>query len=700
MGTGSTKPERLEMGTSMTTAIATYHPAYIKKDEARAAPTFIADIKKAVSILHGQQRDPIPPIEINPTMSRVEQYFKEWENKWAFDLETTRTKPHKLLSMAFAGEGSAFVLDLSIRRNWQNVIRKAFLEAAVIVVQNGAFDLPLMLEHGIGPHGNWRPVFVQPVFDTMLAGHILNPDDYVNLSHLCSLSLDVPAWKHLSGEDLLNYNALDAIHTWSLYHAQVQELTLRNQYSFFIGNVMPLLRYLVVPLNGRGIKLDIRKRKGLLGSWDALAGTWREDLAAHFERLSVSFKRDLQPPLGKQGGLSNKQLQHLLYEVLGLPVQHNPTTRQPCVDKHVLAKLEPLDTTGTIELLLRRSRLKENEVHLKVEADPDGRVRARWVLGGDEKHRELTEKGASRAKDRGPATGRAASREPNHQNVPPSAKEIYVPTYPDWWFVEGDSSQIEARLTAWFSGDNNLWKAIEHDDIYLYTMCLIDQLTGLYGVHKEGWEALQARKAAGDPELLAYRQESKRSFLGWSYRMGAKKLEGHTGIPFRRAKDIIEALNHSFPAVVEIWNHYEAKAQSDGYLENPFGRRRYFPIFDVPKVCNFMSQSTAADILFNGHRRLGVGLDASIGRPCDCGTCKNFRPRAESAVNDLLDHEPLGYFVATVHDSNLLEGPKWEPLAALLKQVMEYPIEVMQDLIIPCDIKIGKDWKNMKEVQL
>jgi hypothetical protein len=110
-------------------------------------------------------------------------------------------------------------------------------------------------------------------------------------------------------------------------------------------------------------------------------------------------------------------------------------------------------------------------------------------------------------------------------------------------------------------------------------------------------------------------------------------------------------------------------------VENPFGRRRHFPVEDVPKICNVKSQSTAADVLFQGQRRLKVDFDGALqGNP------------------------ELGYFLTTTHDSNLVEGPRWEPLAELLRDAMEAPIAQLDGMVIPCTIKIGKRWGELKPV--
>jgi DNA polymerase-1 len=646
------------------TLLGTYHPAYLKKDEFRSAPTFLRDIKKFGRILGGATVDPQVRVIENPSFKAFEEIVKDcWHNEWAFDLETPG---NQLRSIAFCGlmrgqhyEAIAFDLQVISSREWWPVFDRVFKRAKRIVVQNGAFDLPIMRSYLV-------EIPWDKVWDTMLGGYVLNQDDYVGLSHLASLYLDVPAWKHVREDPmkLLHYNGLDAAYTWVLYEKICGELKQSGQLPFFEKHLLPVLWKVIIPLNTRGMAVDLSKKSTMVAEFDAELQRW-------FKRMHEHFPEG--PPLGKDGGLSNPQVQKILYEDLGLTKQHHPSTKMPTADKTALKKLLPQDTSGTVALLFERSELKERENHLNPPTGADGRVHSRYVLGGDEKHVELTKEGTSRAKDKGTRTGRLASREPNLQNVPASCRVLYVPSYPHWWLVEGDSSQIEARLTQWFSGDAALKDAIDHEDVYLFTLLLLDRHTGLYGVHKDGWGALAARKTERDPRVLAWRQEAKRGFLGWSYRMGPGQLRDRQGIPYARAKAVIEGLNRAFPKVLEFWQQCMGKAKSLGYLENPYGRRKSFSSLDAPKVCNFLSQSTAADILFEGQKRLAVGIDGSLGG----------------------DPE-LGYLLTTTHDSNLVEGPGPERLSALLKSAMEFPVACMGGFVVPCNVKVGKNWRDLR----
>jgi DNA polymerase I-like protein with 3'-5' exonuclease and polymerase domains len=541
---------------------------------------------------------------------------------------------------------------------WQPVLCRVFESAELIVVQNGAFDLPIV--HSYGINIPW-----DKVWDTMLAGYVANPDDYVSLSHLASLYLDVPAWKHTRGGDLLHYNQLDAGHDWLLYERLRAKLIQQGQLEYFETHLMPALGEVIIPLNNRGLAVDIAKRSELLNSIDSLVTSWHADLVRHCEN------HGWRPPIGKKGNLSSAKLQKILYDKLRLKRQYHPTTRQVTVDKPALMKLEPQDSSGTVSLLLKRSAINELETALNVTLGHDGRVRCRYVLGGDEKHLELTSGGTSRAKDKGHSTGRLVPREPDHQAAPAAVRAIYVPSHEGWWLVQGTLPQLEVRLTQWFSQDPNLKEALAHDDPYLYTLLLIDRLSNLYGLRDEGWEGLEARRAAGDARVDSARSEVERAFLGWCERMGPRQLGLRHGVSQARAERLIEALNSTFRAVVEYWDRCLAEARRLGYVENPFGRRRPFPIEDVAKISCAKAETTAADVLLAGQRRLGANFDSALkGDP------------------------GLGYFLTTTHDSNLVEGPRWEPLEELLQDAMEVT-HYLNGLTVPVQLRRGRRWSDL-----
>lgn len=649
--------------------VPTNHPAALLYPGNKLEEQFLRDVYKAVRAGFGIEAEKPPKIHQSAPVAEFESWLQSHPD-WAFDLETTRTTPHEMLTWAVSDGIDAYVYSVvgdrvANRGAALAAFRDKFATEGLRIVQNGAFDLPILA--GYGFEIKW-----ENVRDTMIAASILDPDSYSNLGHLAARYLDVYAWKHTSGQDQMYYNALDAGYTSRIWAVEETELDSSNQKDFFLKHVMPLLGAVIIPLNTTGIKMDVLHRRKILDEWTKKLGSWHKRLDNHFGLLSKSLNAPISSPIGKSGGLSSKQVQSILYGKLGLPIQKNPVTKAPSVDKNALAKLSSLDSTGTVSLLLERATYKSLETHLAVTPSPDGRVRSRYVLGGDEKHKEFTEHGNSRSRDKGTGTGRLASRGPNHQNVPEAARVIYIPTHDDWLLLEADHSQIELRLTAFFSGDKALARAIE-SDAHLFTTWQVEQITGLFSFEHLTYEEFHQDWKKGNPKVKQARQECKRISLGWSYRMGARKLESTTGIPYERGRTALDGLNASYPDVVRWWDSLVSLVKVQGYLSNPFGRRRYFTPSEVPAICNFLSQGTGADILFAGQLRLATAL-----------------PPIDSSGF-------LGRVVATVHDSNLLEGPasSIEKLRTLVRSCMETPVPELDSLVFPTTVKVGPNWKEL-----
>lgn len=437
----------------------------------------------------------------------------------------------------------------------------------------------------------------------------------------------------------------------------------------YVERRMPLVWKLIMPLNARGIPLDQQCLKRFQLDRLQKKATWKNRATDHFNKLGIgTYDKKLKTvlPIGQKGSLSHAKMKKLLYEEMGLPTQFDVKSKKPTCNKDALRKLAMLDPTGTCDLLRENSLLEEARTALMVTPDPDGRVRTRFVLGGDEKWVE-DETGRT-----SPGSGRLASREPNLQNVPKWVRQIYVPRHPDRWLVRADYSQIEMRLIAKLSGDPELQKAID-TDAHLYIMWLVDQQTDLWGLHAQGFERLfKAYKAHNGP-VCAARDETKRIDYGWGYRMGAGKLENIHGIPKDRGKRALAALNAAFPYVVLWWDatvdecRQHSAGTGLGWIANEYGRVRYFAMEDVPAMCNFKPQSLAAEVLFDAMEALEEGLGK-------------------------LDSELL----LTVHDEVVIDTPCADECIPFVREIMERRSPEL-DLSVPVEITVGKNWADAHE---
>lgn len=163
------------------------------------------------------------------------------------------------------------------------------------------------------------------------------------------------------------------------------------------------------------------------------------------------------------------------------------------------------------------------------------------------------------------ATGRLSSSNPNLQNIPirtAEGREIrraFVPADADHVLLSADYSQVELRLMAHLSGDENLLRAFrEGEDVHTATAAM------LFG------------EALGDV-TADQRRKAKTVNFGIIYGMSAFGLATRLGIPSREARDIIEGYWRSYPGVKAYMEDIVEQARTNGFVSTLFGRRRYLP---------------------------------------------------------------------------------------------------------------------------
>jgi DNA polymerase-1 len=263
------------------------------------------------------------------------------------------------------------------------------------------------------------------------------------------------------------------------------------------------------------------------------------------------------------------------------------------------------------------------------------------------------------------ATGRLSSSDPNLQNIPvrtPLGQRIRRAFIAEegWLLVALDYSQIELRVLAHLSGDENLIRVFQEGrDIHTETA------SWMFGVPREAVDPLMRRAA-------------KTINFGVLYGMSAHRLSQELAIPYEEAQAFIERYFQSFPKVRAWIEKTLEEGRRRGYVETLFGRRRYVPdlqarVKSVREAAERMAfnmpvQGTAADLM-----KLAM--------------VKLF-PRLEEVGARML---------LQVHDELVLEAPKEraEAVARLAKEVMEgvYPLAVPLEV----EVGIGEDWLSAKE---
>lgn len=260
-------------------------------------------------------------------------------------------------------------------------------------------------------------------------------------------------------------------------------------------------------------------------------------------------------------------------------------------------------------------------------------------------------------------TGRLSSTSPNLQNIPIRSdlgrriREAFVPE-PGKAFVSADYSQFELRLAAVLAGDEEL----------------INDFNGDVDIHTK--TASEVYHIPMDKVTKAQRRDAKVINFGVLYGMSPHGLAAATGMTFIEAKKFIDqyfALRAPIRAYIDATLK---KADTEGYVETYFGRRRPTP--DV-KSSNFMVRE--------GAKRAAMNMPIQ-------GTEADLMKLAMLKVDDVIDG--LGEQVLQVHDSILVECPEEnaEKVAELLKNTMETICPELK-IKLRVDVSMGKNWGDL-----
>lgn len=420
---------------------------------------------------------------------------------------------------------------------------------------------------------------------------------------------------------------------WRLYDQQRDIFSHETKLAQIAHNLDFPLVALLYKMERRGIKVDA----------DVLAVMSKELGKEH-----AKLEQEMYAMAGYEFNIgSPSQLSEVLFTKLQLPTagikkgKTGYSTSQKELDK--LRGQHPI-----IELIERTrelAKLKNTYVDtLPAQADVHGRI-----------HTTFNQDGTS--------TGRLSSTNPNLQNIPVRTelgrriRSAFVPEG-DSVFVSADYSQFELRLAAILANDTKLINDFNGDvDIHTKTA------SEVYGIPMDDVTKLQRRAA-------------KVINFGVLYGMSPHGLSAATGMGFGEAKSFIE---HYFELRAPIRKFIDStleKAQTDGYVETYFGRRRPTP--DI-NSSNFMVRE--------GAKRAAANMPIQ-------GTEADLMKMAMLEVERKLDG--LGEQILQIHDSILVECPREnaDKVAELLQTTMEnvYPQLAVK---LKVDVSIGDNWGDL-----
>lgn len=658
--------------------VPTIHPAAVARDQS-LLPAVISDLKKSLAV---------PPefYSTQPTLEEVQNFVA---TTFAFDIETDMSTGD--ITMVGLCSEPYHAICVPPRGAYLTELKRIFRNATQLIGQNCLqFDLPVLLQHGI----HISPDAV--VWDTMLLQHLLQPDMPHGLAFIGSIFTNKPAWKHLSGDDEALYNCRDVDVTFQAWRQLRHLLVAEGLDGVYADLAVPLAK-ICRAMHTTGFRVDPSRIGAVREELTKETLDAETRLPDHLRTHSVPIRRrEPAPPgtLGKSGKpvkfvmaaaeetvtpwRSTETVQAFLYTELKLPVQLHIKSQRPTSDKTALSRLANIER--------KRALTTQGEV-------AERHALAARYLEAIQKLRKIDELLTTFCKEEmltcdrmyphfnvhGTASGRLSSSEPNLQNIPSSARYIYVPSHSDWRLLEVDYSSIENRLTAYFANDTERLARWSADPSFNEHKWMTQMFFGIpYDeVEKSSDTDAPYRKA----KIVGH---------GSNYGMGPNKIAKQFDLDLAETRRLCGIWREVMSKTVRWQEECGRLAKEQGFLRNPFGRKRWFYTDSYfTESLSFLPQSTGADIIL---RAMVALYHDRIGWPEERARrlCPIVRPMPQGCR-----------LLLQVHDSLVFElpGATADESIATIKRVMEQPWKELGGMSIPIDVKLGAPGASWGEVK-
>ena len=566
-----------------------------------------------------------------------------------FDTETTGLNPltAELVGIAFSWEATkGYYIPFPEEKEEARALieeLRPFFEADKIekIGQNLKYDIKVLDKYNVDVKG--------PLFDTMLAHYLINPDMRHNMDVLAETYLNYTpisiteligkkgknqlSMRDVPLEKQTEYAVEDADITFQLAQHFRPELKEANTEKLFQDIEIPLLRVLA-DMELEGINLDEEFLHSLSSDLNNDIATLEKKI---YENAGAEFN------IG-----SPKQLGEILFDKLKLVEKPKKTkTGQYSTAEDVLSYLA-----------------KDHEIIQNV-LDYRGlaKLKSTYVDALPEQVEPVTGRVHTDYMQTVAATGRLSSNNPNLQNIPirtergRQVRKAFIPRDKNYTLLAADYSQIELRIIAALSDETTMIEAFKNgEDIHAST-------------------ASKVFDVPLDQVTREQRSNAKTVNFGIIYGVSAFGLSNQTDLSRSEAKELIDTYYKTYPKLRNYMSEQVDFARDNGYVQTVLGRRRYLKDINGSNAIvrgaaernavNAPIQGSAADIIkiamINIHKKLEKG---------------NYKSKMLLQVHDEL-----------VFD---IYNPELEELKKLIKSEMEnaYKLDVPLDV----EVGVGENW--------
>ena len=587
-------------------------------------------------------------VDTEEEMAKLGRFLAD-QDFFAFDTETDGIDPLTagLVGMSFAvKENEAWYVPVPADKEEAAKIVTHFSPAlqnrkSQKIGQNIKFDIIVLRKYGVRVAG--------PLFDTMIAHYLLNPElrhgmDYLAETYLKYKPVPISQLIGPKGKNQLcmrdvplaqiaEYAAEDADVTLKLKNFFAPELKKAGIESLFFDIEMPLI-YVLVEMEATGVKLDTVALKQSSEELTAALNNLEKEI---YELAGVKFNIN-----------SSKQVGEVLFEHLKIEEK---------------AKKTKTGSYSTSEDILEKMRSKHPVVGKLLEYRGLKKLLSTYIDALPELISPETGKIHTSFNQTVTATGRLSSTNPNLQNIPirdelgREIRKAFIPDNEDCTFFSADYSQIELRIMAHLSRDEHMIEAFRSGaDIHSATAAKI------YGIPVE--------EVTGD-----MRRKAKTANFGIIYGISIFGLAERLNIPRAESKELIEGYFKSYPGIRDYMDESIRIAKEKGYVETIFKRKRYLP-----------------DI--NSHNAIvrGYAERNAINAPIQ-GSAADIIKVAMVRIYNRFEEEGLkSKMILQVHDElnfNVCQDEQ-EKVRQIVLEEMENAIQLQVPLIADCGE--GKNW--------